>query len=266
MIEYATFFWICPFGKVRPSGPGRGTAIRVKSIRVKLVLYKTWIQWVRFALDQTYKVPPTPSPAKTSSTLPSSRGSSSRQESRLPGPTPYSPYSLPRPKVRVHHPQVHSLLRVAKPPAINYDLAHHPSTITTDYSTLSSRPNFLHEPALSPPVSQLTLTSPHLLWCIRVHPSLNGAYVTVADVLHAMYSGLRENIAPAEFYGLPSQTEMRRVTDAYEQRYRRIKSRSGSYEEKKAGVKRIDFFMGRTRFAGLSPSSKGPDVWAMNIL
>lgn len=95
---------------------------------------------------------------------------------------------------------------------------------------------------------------------------LNGTYVTVSDVLFAMYNGLRENISPAEFYGLPSKTEVRRVTEAYEQRYRRIKSRSGSYEEKKAGVKRVDFFMGRTRFAGLSPSTKGHDVWVMNIL
>ncbi|KAK0203314.1 hypothetical protein DFS33DRAFT_784674 [Desarmillaria ectypa] len=213
---------------------------------------------VRFALDKTYKVPPTPSPAKTSSTLPSS----SRHESRLPGPTPYT---LPRPKVQVL-PQAHSLLTVAKPPAINYDLINHPSTITTSYSTLSSRPNSLSESAISPPVSHLTLTSPHLPWRISVRPLLNGTYVTVSDVLHGMYNGLRENISPAEFHGLPSKTEVRRVTEAYEQRYRRIKSRSGSYEEKKAGVKRVDFFMGRTRFAGLSPSTKGHDVWVMNIL
>ncbi|KAK0220616.1 hypothetical protein IW262DRAFT_1272420 [Armillaria fumosa] len=220
------------------------------------------VKQVRFALDQTYKVPSTPSPAKTSSTLPSSRGSSSRHGPRLPGPTPYA---LPRPKARVL-PQVHSLLTVAKPPAINYDLVNHPSTVTTSYSTLSSRPNSLSEPAISPPVSHLTLTSPHLPWRISVRPLLNGTYVTVSDVLFAMYNGLRENISPAEFYGLPSKTEVRRVTEAYEQRYKRIKSRSGSYEEKKAGVKRIDFFMGRTRFAGLSPSTKGHDVWVMNIL
>ncbi|SJK99125.1 uncharacterized protein ARMOST_02412 [Armillaria ostoyae] len=220
------------------------------------------VKQVRFALDQAHKVPSTPSPAKTSSTLSSSRRSSSRHEPRLPGPTPYA---LPRPKVRAH-PQVHSLLTVTKPLAINYDLTNHPSTVTTSYSTLSSRPSSFSEPAISPPVAHLTLTSPHLFWRISVRPLLNGTYVTVSDVLYAIYNGLRENISPAEFYGLPSKTEMRRVTEAYEQRYRRIKSRSGSYEEKKAGVKRVDFFMGRTRFAGLSPSTKGHDVWVMNIL
>ncbi|KAK0193137.1 hypothetical protein F5146DRAFT_1137016 [Armillaria mellea] len=217
---------------------------------------------VRFALDQADKVPSTPSTSKTSTTRFSSRRLSSRHEPRLPGPTPYA---LPSPKVRVH-PRVHSLLTVAKPPAISYDLANHPSTVTSTYSTLYSRPNSLSEPAISPPVSHLTLTSPHLFWRISVRPLLNGTYVTVSDILFAMYNGLRENISPAEFYGLPSKTEMRRVTEAYEQRYRRIKSRSGSYEEKKAGVKRVDFFMGRTRFAGLSPSTKGHDVWVMNIL
>ncbi|KAK0472278.1 hypothetical protein IW261DRAFT_1343689 [Armillaria novae-zelandiae] len=217
---------------------------------------------VRFALDQAHQVPSTPSTYKTPLTRSSSKRSSSRREPRLPGPTPYA---LPTPKVRVH-PQAHSLLAVAKPPAINYDVVNHPSTVTTSYSTLYSRPNSLSEPAISPPVPHLTLTSPHLFWRISVRPSLNGTYVTVSDVLFAMYNGLRENISPAEFYGLPSKTEMRRVTEAYEQRYRRIKSRSGSYEEKKAGVKRVDFFMGRTRFAGLMSSTKGHDVWVMNIL
>ncbi|KAK0490135.1 hypothetical protein EDD18DRAFT_551049 [Armillaria luteobubalina] len=220
------------------------------------------VKQVHFALDQAYQVSSTPSTYKTSRHGPRPKDQSSRREPRLPGPTSYA---LPTPKVRVR-PQAHSLLAVVKPPAINYDLANHPSTVTSSYSTLYSRPNTLSEPAISPHIPHLTLTSPHLFWRISVRPLLNGTYVTVSDVLFAMYNGLRENVSPAEFYGLPSKTEMRRVTEAYEQRYRRIKSRSGSYEEKKAGVKRVDFFMGRTKFSGLSPSTKGHDVWVLNIL
>ncbi|KAF9045817.1 hypothetical protein BDZ89DRAFT_928299, partial [Hymenopellis radicata] len=111
----------------------------------------------------------------------------------------------------------------------------------------------LSEPATFPSVSRMTVISPHMPWRIHVHPTLNGSYVTVSDVLRFIYYDLRENLTHAEFYGL-GRRELQRVTEAYEDQYRCIRNWSASMYEKSKGVKRVDYFMGRTYFAGLSSS------------
>jgi len=55
---------------------------------------------------------------------------------------------------------------------------------------------------------------------------------------------------------------------AYESRYKRMEDVDprGCEEEKKKGVKRVDFLMGRTMFMGLSPCvPMGPNVWVINV-
>ncbi|KAF8919229.1 hypothetical protein CPB85DRAFT_1156635, partial [Mucidula mucida] len=136
--------------------------------------------------------------------------------------------------------------------------------ISTSYASLSSRSGLLSEPAISPPLSRMTITSPHLAWPIQVEPKLNGAYITVSDVLGAIYHSLRQNIRPAEFHSLPGKNDMQRVTAAYQARYRRIPNRTSYEEEKKAGVKRVDFLKGKIIFAGLSCGSS-VHSWIMTV-
>ncbi|EEB91490.1 hypothetical protein MPER_10140 [Moniliophthora perniciosa FA553] len=133
--------------------------------------------------------------------------------------------------------------------------------MTTRHSSLST--TTLNEPALNPPVASLKLITSLIPWSIHVNAS-NGYFVTVADVLNALYRSLRTNITQAEYSTLPSRSDIQQVNEAYEYRYRRVHDYRSSIEEKKAGVKRVDFLRRRTRFMGLSPSNS-PTSLILNL-
>ncbi len=210
-----------------------------------------------------------PSPASSISSLPSSAG---------PITPPSWPVVLPPVRRHSHHhhaypppppakpppAQLHPMLVVSKPRAVNFDMTLHPSFVSTSYASLSSRPGLLSEPAISPPVSHMTLHVPSSTWRIDVRPKLNGAYITVSDVLHALYNGLRENVRKEEFYSLPGKDAMKHVTAAYERRYKRVKGSRAAEDERKAGVKRIDFLLDRVWFAGLTPVTN--NSWLIHLL
>jgi hypothetical protein len=137
-----------------------------------------------------------------------------------------------------------------------------PSTITLNNYPLSSR--LLVELATTPPLPALSITSIHLPWIINVRAS-NSSYVTVEDLFHSVYYSLRTNITTHEFDLLPHQMDRKRATRAYEQRYRRFRSNSAHDEEKRGGMKRIDFLMGRTRFHSISNTGHRSDEWRLNV-
>jgi len=182
--------------------------------------------------------------------------------SALPGPSPYV-VSFPTNSQATYMTPVrmHALLQSSSSPALNFDVTQPPSTITSHHKGISLRA--LSEPATKPPLTAITIVVPHLPWSITVHPS-HGTYVTVTDVLEGIYRKLRTNISAQEFHALPSEKDMRRVTVAYEQRYRRVRGSREYEDEKRSGVRRVDFLMGHTRFMGLSSTSSGPDVWFLN--
>ncbi|KAJ6568647.1 hypothetical protein B0H19DRAFT_1133725 [Mycena capillaripes] len=103
----------------------------------------------------------------------------------------------------------------------------------------------------------------HLPWAIVVLAS-NGLFVSVADVLNTVYLALRVSITPAEFNALGTQRLMRRASAAYRRRYERLRGHRGYRDEKRGGVKRVDFLMGYTKFQGISPTTRGRDVWQLN--
>jgi hypothetical protein len=144
---------------------------------------------------------------------------------------------------------------------LNYDISVHPSAITTHFRGLSSA-GFL-ESAVYPPQLTISIVTPHLPWSIAVAAS-NGRYVTVSDVLNALYRSLRTNVTSAEFHALGTQKLMRRATEAYTQRYMRLRGHRGYAEEKQQGVKRVDFLMGCTKFRGLSATGAA-DVWRLHV-
>ncbi|KAJ6566745.1 hypothetical protein B0H19DRAFT_1138511 [Mycena capillaripes] len=178
----------------------------------------------------------------------------------LPGPTPYAPrraYTVSS----AANARAHNLVALADSPLLNYDVSIHPSAITTHFSGISSA-GFL-EPAVYPPQLAISIVTPHLPWAISVAAS-NGRYVTVSDALNAIYRSLRTNITPAEFHSLGTEKLKRRATEAYTQRYMHLRGHRGYAEEKKQGIKRVDFLMGCTKFRGLSATST-PDVWRLHI-
>ncbi|KAJ7863063.1 hypothetical protein B0H14DRAFT_2739153 [Mycena olivaceomarginata] len=108
------------------------------------------------------------------------------------------------------------------------------------------------------------LVTPHLPWNIPV-PASNRRYVSVGDILSAIYRTLRVNATPAEFNALGTEKLMRRASTACTRRCERLRGHSGYSQEKREGVKRVDFLMGYTTFQGIAPTSGAPDVWQLTI-
>lgn len=205
---------------------------------------------VRFAYKNTYHSPhttilPLPSLGLSSQTPVTSSSS---------GPSAYTITSFPSTSRCRPHPLLESS-------PLRWDLMENPSTITWNHHLISSQ--VLYEPATIPSLPFISITSIHLPWAIRVHPS-HGSYVTVSDVFDCIYRSLRTNITTNEFDSIPLENDKRRATRAYEQRYRRLRSVSAYDKEKRGGMKRIDFLMGHTQFRGISPGSLSDD-WRLNI-
>lgn len=205
---------------------------------------------VRFATENTFHSPSSSGPF-TPPSLP---------YVNLPGPTPFAPRRSYTDS-SASRPRAHNLVALSDSPLISYDISLHPSSISTHYRGLSSRG--LLEPAVYPPQLTMSIITPHLPWSISVAAS-NSRYVTVSDVLTALYRSLRANVTPGEFHALGTHKLMRRATAAYQHRYSRLKGHRGYEEEKAGGVKRVDFLMGCTSFRGLSPAG-APDVWRLHV-
>lgn len=199
----------------------------------------------------------------------------------LPGPMPntlspivaVSHSAKQKHKPKLVHPQgfpilgVHPFLGYSSSPAITYDLRESPSTLSSTHRGLPR--STLFQPATSPPTSHLTIISPHLPWRITIKHTSSA--VTVHDVLSELYRVLRKPITSQEYHSLlPSDRERRRVADAYKDRYRHARGDTQYDEEKRNGVRRVDFLMGKTRFHGLGVAGKSisgataGDVWVLH--
>jgi len=108
---------------------------------------------------------------------------------------------------------------------------------------------------------------PWTLIVVPIHASPHPhPYVTVADVLKTLYTALRLAVTPAEYDALPSIEAKFRVVAAYENRCRMSGGGNTYDEEKRKGVKRIDFLMGRNQFAGLSVIPAQTDTLLLHVL
>ena len=220
---------------------------------------------VRFAYKNTFHSPPVTPALTFASSIPSSPGPITPPQTShgLPGPSPYTISYVPqfpaKPSHYVGPPRPHPLLESA---GVNWNLMESPSTITLNKYPLSSR--LLLEMATTPPLPGFSITSIHLPWPINVRAS-NGSYVTLEDLFETVYRSLRTNITTNEFNLLPHQKDQKRATRAYEQRYRRFRSTSAHDQEKRGGMKRIDFLMGRTNFHSISNPGRRSDEWRLNV-
>ena len=219
---------------------------------------------VRFAYQNLFHSPPTPALSFSVSTISSDSGPVTPPFPTHTLPVPYSAAAAPVKPIRRHtytEPiKCHPLLRTAAP--MTWDMMDHPSAARHNYKAISRR--VLSEPATFPSISILTISSPHLPWTTKVYAS-NGSFVSLEDVLSAIYHSLRKNITSQEFNSLPTSDDRRRATRAYEQRYRRQRSSRDYETEKQGGMKRIDFLMGHTRFLGISNHSRRAGEWSLNV-
>ncbi|KAJ7354006.1 hypothetical protein DFH08DRAFT_933733 [Mycena albidolilacea] len=191
-----------------------------------------------------------------------SSSSSSASSSGPPTPPPISYRDLPAPSKRRPSSQANDLIALAVPPLLTYDISLSPSTLSTRSATPLSSARLL-EPAVFPPLPLISLVTPHLPWTLAV-PTTNGKYVTVSDVLSALYCALRVGATPGEFAALRTEELISRVGAAYVRRCERLRgqSRSGYAREQAEGVKRVDFLLGYTTFCGIVPTAD-PGVWQL---
>jgi len=112
--------------------------------------------------------------------------------------------------------------------------------------------DFLVEPATSPPLPSLILTSgPSLPWDIEVCPSPPIQFVTVYDVLQALNTNLRTVVLNIEISLFVSEKTFDSIVEAFEERVNSILDVHEREEQRAKFVRRIDCLMGRTRFLGL---------------
>jgi hypothetical protein len=203
-------------------------------------------------------LPSTPSPLNETSSLPSCSPVLVKDTSLLEEPDSSPTVLSLSPETFV---QLHPILQFSLNPAIDFDISFPPTSITAPHH------HALADSAVNPPLACLALIFPYLPWPITVTPALQlpESFVTVADVLVALHRALRLAVHPDEYNALPSHEDKHKVNASYKLRYIRITDPVAHEEEKRKGVKRVDFLMGRTRFLGLSPTSVGPGIWAMNL-
>ena len=120
-------------------------------------------------------------------------------------------------------------------------------------------PSALAQPATHPPLAKLRIAIqplPSVLLSVYVS-SASYSYVSVAHLLRSLHAALQVRVSESEFAQL-SEWEQKIAAKAF---YDRCESSKDYYGELFEGVKRIDFFGGETRIAGLVPSSKWRDTW-----
>ncbi|TFY63875.1 hypothetical protein EVJ58_g2983 [Rhodofomes roseus] len=144
--------------------------------------------------------------------------------------------------------------------------------VPTTYGSPSPlNPALLAEPATHPGLPSLTIICDMLPWSITITPSRTH-FVSVGDVLHALYRMLRLAVTETEVGVLPPDTRVR-VHSAFHARHKMLPDARSRAEEKQKGVKRVDFLMDLRRFAGLSIVMSGAalngkglgEVWALQL-
>ena len=212
---------------------------------------------VRFNEDNTFYTPQsTPSPTFSESSLPFSDDSSGPSS----GAAPQNNYAPPDVPVAIHpllafHPFVPPIIHdVSLPPHMLAPNMHSPTS-------LSSR--VLEEPATQPSMRTMTLVIDQFPWRLTIPPTKH--YVSVRDLLEALYLFLRQPVLPSEYNALPTQALKDEVSIAFHNRCLRAPSKEAADEQSHKGVKRVDFLRDQTRFMGLSSTKVGRDVWLVML-
>ncbi|EIW61920.1 uncharacterized protein TRAVEDRAFT_35348 [Trametes versicolor FP-101664 SS1] len=170
-------------------------------------------------------------------------------------PSPYYyPVPLPAAPVQIH-PVFACTLGTGGP--LSWDLTQDVNTVLvrtpTGLRTVSD--HLAMEPATTPRVASIIIVSEHLPWQITVNPNPDAAwaapYVTVGDVLYALYRALRMGVTAAELH-LCDLNHRERVHATYHARYSQVARADERATEKNKGIKRVDFLCGARKFVGLS--------------
>lgn len=107
-----------------------------------------------------------------------------------------------------------------------------------------------------------------LPWYITVEPTTTSSpFVTVLDVLHALYTNLHKPIKQAEFDAV-SRSHQDMISKAWHYRLDNISSPHDVKAERARGVRRMDFLLGRTcikRLRYYDISGSGKVTWVVDF-
>lgn len=144
-------------------------------------------------------------------------------------------------------PTLHPMLAPAQ---LQWDTRRSPQTLASDWRQEDL--DRLAEPATSPPAARLELRSPQLPWAISVRPRTPHLYVTVHDVLGAIYGALKTAITQGE-WELFEDTRKHWILDG---RSCRVKEYNFGrmLDELYRHPRRVDILGVCTQFAGLVPA------------
>ncbi|KAI0252570.1 hypothetical protein BJV78DRAFT_1201642 [Lactifluus subvellereus] len=138
---------------------------------------------------------------------------------------------------------------------LQYDVRYHHSKINLRLS-----PTTLTEPASCPPLPSLMLCIGGLPWLFVVRPGSHTAsvipFVTVQDVLNAIYANLHTVVKPDECKAMSRYSDAA-IANAFSRRV------GADLVQLASGLLRIDFLSGRFRAQGLVPAQwrEKDDVW-----
>lgn len=187
------------------------------------------------------------------------------QRNISPALTPPLAYNIP-PKLMpsgLSDIRIHSLLAMPISPFLDPPIIF---DLSLDIPQLKGQIpiHVLNEPATQPPLASLILISPRLPWQLEVAPQGSRSFLTVADVLHGLYTGLRIAVSKEE-YERQGEGSQRKISLAYYNRWERIANPNDREKERMKGVKRIDFLMGKNLFKGLSRAPNSPHIWTLHF-
>jgi len=204
---------------------------------------------------------------------PSPTFSDSSASSLTTPPTPQSLFStvpLPAPKPQIHP----AITYTGLPPHLCFDLAFPPSYLlvpdspalgsdrssTSTCSLESVDTTLLSEQATYPASHTITLVTEALPWSVTV--TAKSTFVTVYDVLEALHSSLRLQVATAEWTSL-SRASQDVIAASFHKRVGGFSDRIKRGKQLGKGVRRLDFLVGHTRLYGISPFGDEPGVFGV---
>lgn len=175
-----------------------------------------------------------------------------------------SPPTSPNTMLPADHPADYhmnpALLFHHSSPKISWDMSY-PVEIASLNTTWSQ--SDWNASATYPSVEKLTVIFGAWRVLIVPQPESRVPYVTVMDVLHGLYRHFRLPTLQSEFGSL-SPDEQRLVTDAYIQRWQRLRVPAERELERSKGVKNIDYLAYDRLFWGLKPT-KDWGEWLLQV-
>ncbi|KAI0641427.1 hypothetical protein C8Q79DRAFT_1014364 [Trametes meyenii] len=212
-------------------------------------------------------IPSTPSSTYSEATLASSPGpftppplmsSPLPAKHHTPSPSFYASSPLPTTKVQIHPvlartaeggaPLAWDLTQIVESAHVHAGGRAAPRPVTEE---------LVKQAATTPKVASIVIKCERLPWAITILPKQDprwaAPYVTVGDVLCALYRALRLGVTTKEF-AMPSAVpdHHRRAQRAYDARCARIADPAQRELEHKKGIKRVDFLCDEHAFRGLS--------------